>query len=45
LKNVFEVVSSDRKGFLEIRVASLVPFETKLVDKTMLSLQEVSRGE
>lgn len=42
LKNVFEVVNSDRKGFLEIRATSLVPFETKLIDKTMLSLNEVS---
>ncbi|KAL7023026.1 hypothetical protein ACKWTF_012476 [Chironomus riparius] len=40
VKNVFEVVNSDRKGFLEIRVISLVPFETKLIDKTMLSLNE-----
>lgn len=42
LKNVFEVISSTRSGFLEIRVATLVPFETKLIDRTMLSLNEVS---
>lgn len=42
LKNVFEVISSSRSGFLEMRVATLVPFETKLIDRTMLSLSEVS---
>jgi Xaa-Pro aminopeptidase len=48
LKNVFEVVdaedTSDESGakFLAFRVATLVPFETKLIDKTLLSVQEVS---
>ena len=47
LKNVFEVIDtgdkSDDSGakFLAFRVATLVPFETKLIDKTLLSVQEV----
>jgi Xaa-Pro aminopeptidase len=47
LKNVFEVIDtgdkSDESGakFLTFRVATLVPFETKLIDRTLLSVQEV----
>lgn len=47
LKNVFEVIDThDRVSFsgakfLTFRVATLVPFETKLIDRTLLSSQEV----
>jgi Xaa-Pro aminopeptidase len=47
LKNVFEVIDTGDRSesgakFLAFRVATLVPFETKLIDKTLLSVQEVS---
>ena len=47
LKNVFEVVDTHDKHisggkFLTFRVATLVPFETQLIDKSLLSLHEVN---
>jgi Xaa-Pro aminopeptidase len=47
LKNVFEVIDTGDKSdessakFLAFRVSTLVPFETKLIDTTLLSVQEV----
>ena len=46
LKNVFEVIDTGDKHFsgakfLAFRVTTLVPFETKLIDRTLLSVQEV----
>ena len=48
LKNVFEVIDTHDKHFsgakfLAFRVATLVPFETKLIDRSLLSLHEVNR--
>lgn len=47
LKNVFEVIDTgdkteDGAKFLTFRVATLFPFETKLIDRMLLSVQEVS---
>jgi Xaa-Pro aminopeptidase len=46
LRNVFEVVDTGDKHFsgakfLAFKVATLVPFDTKLIDRTLLSTQEV----
>lgn len=46
LKNVFEVIDTNDKhsnggNFLAFQVATLVPFETKLIDRSLLSLLEV----
>lgn len=47
LRNVFEVIDTHDKHFsgskfLTFRVATLVPFETKLIERTLLSSKEVS---
>lgn len=49
LKNVLEVVDTEDKhinggNFLAFRVTTLVPFETKLIDRNLLSLHEVSHS-
>lgn len=46
LKNVFEVIDTGDTHytgakFLAFRVATLVPFETKLINRALLSVQEV----
>lgn len=48
LKNVFEVIDThdmhfSGAKFLAFRVATLVPFETKLIDRSLLSLHEVRK--
>lgn len=50
LRNVFEVIDTHDKHFsgakfLAFRVATLVPFETKLIDRTLLSFTEVSQSQ
>jgi hypothetical protein len=46
LKNVYEVVDTGEKSengvkFLKLQPTTLVPFEAKFIDRTLLSAQEV----
>lgn len=48
LKNVFEVIKGPNSTndlstkFLALKVTTLVPFQTKLIDRTLLSFSEVT---
>jgi hypothetical protein len=45
LKNVFEVVGDETdSGFFSMKSVTLVPFQTKMIDRNSLSTRDVSIG-